>query len=54
MVFIKYTVPPINTLTDNDFIGNNVDKNYEIQKWIKNTNSYEEMLNTLLKLPHYK
>jgi hypothetical protein len=52
MVFIKYTIPPIETIADLHFNGNNVEDSDQIKKWIANVHKYEEMLKILLGLQH--
>jgi hypothetical protein len=52
MVFIKYTIPPIETIADLHFNGNSAQNNDEIKKWIANVQKYEEMIKILLGLQH--
>ena len=52
MIFTKYSSPPFGAMADLKLKGQDFDNNVLINKWKDNTNAFEEMIKTLLRLQH--
>ncbi|XP_054157347.1 activating signal cointegrator 1 complex subunit 2-like [Oppia nitens] len=52
MVWPKLWLPPMQTIAALHLNGNDLQSNNDIKKWIENINNFEDMIKTLLRLPH--